>query len=108
MANKESVRLRFRWQIAAGSALALALLRLSVPLPSRFHAAQASGGASCPAGAKPANLNFTMNDMNGKAVRLSDFKGKVILLDVWATWGGPCNVEIPWFIEFQQKYGAKG
>jgi cytochrome c biogenesis protein CcmG/thiol:disulfide interchange protein DsbE len=41
-------------------------------------------------------------------VRLSDYKGKVILLDFWATWCIPCKSEIPWFIEFQNKYGAAG
>ena len=101
--------MRMRWMVAAASALALALLTSDVPLPLWFDwPATAAEGAACPANSKPANLNFTLKDMNGKDVRLSDYKGKVILLDFWATWCGPCKVEIPWFVEFQQKYGARG
>lgn len=98
-----------RWAIAVVSALAFALLTLGVPLdwPFRRHETVARGTA-CPADAKPANLNFTLKDMNNQEVRLSDFKGKVILLDFWATWCGPCKIEIPWFAEFQQKYGPAG
>jgi len=59
-------------------------------------------------GLKPAKFNFTFKDADGKKVRLSAFKGKVIILDFWATWCVPCKEEIPSFIELQKKYGAKG
>jgi peroxiredoxin len=52
--------------------------------------------------------DFELKDASGKVVRLSDFKGKVVLLDFWATWCGPCNIEIPWFTEFQRKYKDRG
>ena len=51
-----------------------------------------------------APLNFTLKDMNGIDVRLESFKGKVILLNFWATWCGPCRVEIPYLIELQRQY----
>jgi thiol-disulfide isomerase/thioredoxin len=55
-----------------------------------------------------ANLKFSFKDIDGKKVALSDFKGKVILLDFWATWCVPCKAEIPSFIELQKKYGGRG
>jgi len=47
-------------------------------------------------------------DLDGKEVTLAQFKGTVVLVDFWATWCDPCYVEIPWLIEMQQKYAAKG
>ncbi|MDA1184284.1 MAG: TlpA disulfide reductase family protein [Acidobacteria bacterium] len=52
-----------------------------------------------------APLDFTLKDMNGIDVRLASFKGKVILINFWATWCGPCRVEIPYLIELQREYG---
>jgi thiol-disulfide isomerase/thioredoxin len=55
-----------------------------------------------------ANLKFSFKDIDGKKVSLSQFKGKVIILDFWATWCVPCKEEIPGFIELQKKYGDRG
>jgi thiol-disulfide isomerase/thioredoxin len=63
--------------------------------------------ASAPSDFKPAP-NFELPDVNGRKVRLSDFKGKVIILDFWATWCPPCRAEIPGFIELYKKYKDKG
>jgi len=52
--------------------------------------------------------DFSLKDADGKTVRLSDYKGKVVLLDFWATWCGPCKIEIPWLKDFQRKYKDKG
>lgn len=52
--------------------------------------------------------DFTLKDANGASVKLSDYKGKVVLLNFWATWCGPCKIEIPWFIDLEQKYKDQG
>src|SRR5215472_1803796 len=52
--------------------------------------------------------DFALKDADGKIVKLSDYRGKVVLLDFWATWCGPCKIEIPWFMEMQRKNKEKG
>ena len=51
---------------------------------------------------------FALKDSDGKVVHLSDYRGKVVLLDFWATWCGPCKIEIPWFMELQRANKDKG
>ncbi len=52
--------------------------------------------------------DFTLTDFSGKKFTLSQYKGKVVLLDFWASWCVPCQAEIPKFIEWQKKYGEEG
>jgi cytochrome c biogenesis protein CcmG/thiol:disulfide interchange protein DsbE len=56
---------------------------------------------------KPAP-EFALKDADGKTVHLEDYKGKVVLLDFFATWCGPCKIEIPWFMEMERKNKDKG
>jgi peroxiredoxin len=64
--------------------------------------------AACMANPKPANFDFTMKDVDGNDVSLSTYKGKVVLLNFWATWCGPCKAEIPGFVRLQEKYRDQG
>lgn len=52
--------------------------------------------------------DFELKDADGKSLKLSDYKGKVVLLNFWATWCGPCRIEIPWFIDFERAYRDRG
>lgn len=82
--------------------------------------ATAGGLLSCGTGGsgKPANLkaeadrnlapDFTLEDANGQSVTLSDLKGKVVLLNFWATWCVPCRIEIPWFVDMEREFKDKG
>jgi thiol-disulfide isomerase/thioredoxin len=56
---------------------------------------------------KPAP-DFVLQDVSGKTVALSSFKGKPLLINFWATWCGPCKIETPWLIELQKEYASKG
>ncbi|MGH9680933.1 MAG: redoxin domain-containing protein, partial [Candidatus Acidiferrales bacterium] len=70
------------------------------PPPSRAVSGGSGGSAAAP--------TVAMKDLNDHDVTLAQYKGKVVLVNFWATWCEPCKVEIPWLIEFQKKYGAQG
>ena len=108
-------RSSIRWLIAAALAvpLALAVIPAGVRMFDRGDASSSGASAGivpsfCDAKQKPANLAFTVKDMHGKDVRLADYRGKVILLNFWATWCGPCKVEIPGFVELYNAYKDRG
>ena len=52
--------------------------------------------------------DFSLASLDGKTLKLSDYKGKAVLLNFWATWCEPCKIEMPWFVQLQQQYGPQG
>ena len=100
---------RAAW-IAMGSvALALGLLwaasDLTEPhLDDQLGIANGEDPTDADAVGKMAPLNYTVKDMNGADVHLASYRGKIILLNFWATWCPPCKVEIPDLIELQEQY----
>lgn len=52
--------------------------------------------------------DFALQSLDGKTIHLSDFRGKAVLLNFWATWCEPCKVEMPWFIQLQNQYASEG
>ena len=72
--------------------------------PSLKARAEAIGTALYDTAPGSIAADFTYPDVNGKEVSLSDFKGKVVLVDVWATWCGPCCMEIPYMEKLVKHY----
>jgi cytochrome c biogenesis protein CcmG/thiol:disulfide interchange protein DsbE len=86
--------------LTVGILLAAVALVLVWMMPK--DTAPCKGKIGCPA------PELVLKDLNGATVNLADLKGKVVLVDFWATWCQPCTVMIPWFIEFQKRYGPQG
>ena len=97
--------------------LLLAALAMGLTLlQKRMHQQKDSENTAATAAAAPAvpgirgkpAPDFELPNLEGAKVHPSDFKDKVLLVNFWATWCAPCIVEIPWFLEFQKKYGPEG
>jgi peroxiredoxin len=52
--------------------------------------------------------DFELVSLDGQKVKLSDFRGKAVVLNFWATWCAPCKTEMPWFVDLQKHYGSDG
>src|SRR5437773_9741797 len=83
---------------------------VSIMLVFGLHMARRNSARTTPIASlqgKPAP-EFTLQSLDGKTVHLSDFRGKGVLLNFWATWCQPCKIEMPWFAELQNRYGPQG
>ena len=90
------------------AAAVLVFVATAVAFGCRQRSRALAEAAPCSAEAPHAKLDFTLKDLDGRDVRLADYKGKVLLLDFWATWCAGCKLEIPWFMEFEKKHKSKG
>lgn len=85
---------------------AAAIVKTDAPVHARTLRAESAAapdewvGTSAP--------EFNLSTLDGHKIRLSDFRGKVVLLNFWATWCAPCRVETPWLVGFYRRYRAQG
>ncbi|HZQ23481.1 MAG TPA: TlpA disulfide reductase family protein [Terriglobales bacterium] len=82
---------------------------VAVMLYAGLHLARRSGTSGPTAGLKGQLApDFELKSLDGKTVHLTDYRGKAVLLNFWATWCEPCKIEMPWFVELQKQYGPEG
>ncbi len=107
--NDAAPRSRLAPWLILGAGLVLGLLAglvAFVGVPTWPRAANAAGGRTTPAPAPVEGApapDFTLNQLDGSAIRLADLKGQVVLINFWATWCGPCRLEMP---DIQKQYDA--
>jgi thiol-disulfide isomerase/thioredoxin len=73
-----------------------------------YHQVRRPGAASAHFTQFSPAPDFSLESLDGKTMRLSDLRGKAVLLNFWATWCGPCKIEMPWFVDLQKQYGSQG
>ena len=109
------VILGFGALLAIGVALGLSFAAPNTEHNTTSSTAEANVATNVEAKIQPGSVeddkpapDFALADVNGKTIHLSDFKGKVVVLNFFATWCPPCRKELPDFLELQEQYGPKG
>jgi len=103
-----------RWIVAGAAALALALLTLPMVRGNRGGESLKTPNAAAPAAAGSCDqtgkgtFDFVLKNEFNQPVKLADYKGKVVIVNFWATWCGPCKTEIPDFVKLYAEYKDKG
>ncbi|MCC6164309.1 MAG: TlpA family protein disulfide reductase [Acidobacteria bacterium] len=101
--------MNMRWILAGVGALGLGLAAVPfIPLGTSTAAVPGAAVAGCDAKPTRADYSFTVTDVDGKSVRLADYTGKVVMLNFFATWCGPCKFETPMFVQLQEQYRSQG
>ena len=86
----------------------VAILAVGMYLATRHRSRPAELTPSNIAATRPFAPEFSLTDLSGQKLDLSTYRGRVVLLDFWATWCGPCRTEIPRFVDLQSKYQDQG
>src|SRR2546422_246171 len=95
-----------KFLMIAGTVAALLLAVILADRATR-HSVPHAAFLDSPGAGSPAP-EFRLKDLKGQDVSLSQHRGKVVLVNFWATWCTPCRIEIPWLIELQEKYSSRG